>query len=495
MANQSPSPSNASPTNITDLDVDSLARCADYLSLQDISNMAMASRFLKKVAYSDSIWLRFFRERWPQEILPKSSHIPGVREAYLARRTALLQFKFVDPLVADFYAEPKYFDHILLDKNDLIFTQGSLIQTMNIDSFLSGSGSVVRLNDHKARITCMRLFPLNETSLFRGETQREENILVTSSCDHSIRLWWKGASQRCFRGHNGAVTTMSDKLLGDGIDKILASGGEDGTVRLWSLGSSGKRGQQALRATLYGHVKPIALMSVAGHKSSLLATISKDSKVRVWDVTTSSAVRSSCCVGMTSVPGTPVSMKCHEALLYVAAGSSVAIIDLRTMQKVNNAPKYSQKLYSFAVMPSKSLFCTGGVGKAMLWDVRRDTHPVAELDGHAGSVTLLHMDQYKIVTGGPSDIYVNAWEADTGGKTNSLMCCPYEDARTVPGCSAISVDGYRIVTAANDVEGILLFRDFSNATSPVLQSDNEPTSKFWGQQSFSGSENSDEEKD
>lgn len=35
------------------------------------------------------------------------------------------------------------------------------------------------------------MFPLNETSLYRSETQKEENALVTSSADHSIRLWWK----------------------------------------------------------------------------------------------------------------------------------------------------------------------------------------------------------------------------------------------------------------------------------------------------------------
>lgn len=53
--------------------------------------------------------------------------------------------------------------------------------------------------------------------------------------------------------------------MGDGSGKVFASGGEDGAVRLWSLSSTGKRGQQALRATLYGHTKPVKLMSVAGY--------------------------------------------------------------------------------------------------------------------------------------------------------------------------------------------------------------------------------------
>lgn len=53
--------------------------------------------------------------------------------------------------------------------------------------------------------------------------------------------------------------------MGEGSGKVFASGGDDGTVRLWSLNLNGKRGQHALRATLYGHGKPLVLMSVAGY--------------------------------------------------------------------------------------------------------------------------------------------------------------------------------------------------------------------------------------
>ena len=75
-------------------------------------------------------------------------------------------------------------------------------------------------------------------------------------------------------------------------------------------------------------------MTVTGHKTSLRVTISKDSKVRVWNTTTSSTVHSLCCVGMTSVLDAPMDMRCYESLFFVAAGSSVSTIDLRTMQRV-----------------------------------------------------------------------------------------------------------------------------------------------------------------
>lgn len=85
--------------------------------------------------------------------------------------------------------------------------------------------------------------------------------------------------------------------------------------------------------------------------------------MRVWDTATSSAVRLSCCVGTTSVAGAPVKMKCHESMVYVATGSSVIAIDLRTMQKVLIAAVCQPNLYSFEIMPSKSLICTGGNGR------------------------------------------------------------------------------------------------------------------------------------
>lgn len=123
---RSPSPP---ATTIADLNVDSLAQCASYLSLQDLSNVAMTCNYLKKVAYSDSIWQRFYRERWPKQPPSSASQTPGVREAYLSMVKDSLQFKFADPIVVDFYtaANSNRFDHILLDKNDIIFSQVYMI--------------------------------------------------------------------------------------------------------------------------------------------------------------------------------------------------------------------------------------------------------------------------------------------------------------------------------------------------------------------------------
>lgn len=81
-------------------------------------------------------------------------------------------------------------------------------------------------------------------------------------------------------------------------------------------------------------------------------------QVMVWDTSTSSSVRSSCCVGKSTVPGAPKALKCHESLIYVAAGSSVVAIDIRTMRQVFKV-NHQEELHSFQMLPEKSLICTG----------------------------------------------------------------------------------------------------------------------------------------
>ncbi|XP_073065116.1 uncharacterized protein [Primulina eburnea] len=440
-----------------------------------------------------AVGTKFSLEEWPYIISPHTLLLSSVREAYISRHNSLRQFKFHDPLVTDVPVNGKRPQYILFDKDDIIFSQGPQIRIFGAKKILVTRGN------HNARITCMRLFPVNQTSLYQNESESGDNILITSSSDHFIRLWWKGRC-RCFKGHTGPVSTLSDKFLGNDTGKIFASGGEDCTVRLWSINSTGKRGQHALMATLYGHEKDVSLMSVAGYKTSLLVSLSKkNGKVRVWDTTTASSSRATCCVGMTSVPDAPVGLKCHESLLYIASSSSVIAIDLRTMRRVLTIVQQAD-IHSFEAIPSKSILCTGGTGRGILWDTRRvsDTpkfEPVVELDGHVGPVKHLHMDAYKVVTGGPDDPNVNIWDIGIGTQTNSLSCSLLDDLSRSIGCLAMAVDGCRIVTASgNDELSILRYWDFSSATRRVssnLREESSVGSKFWNPQSFSDSEDLD----
>ncbi|KAK9107738.1 hypothetical protein Syun_023749 [Stephania yunnanensis] len=368
-------PKSPSSKSVYDLEFDVLTHCVNHLSLSDLSNFARTCKFFKSIAYSDSVWRPLFRNQWPKLESSSISRASSARNAYLDRHAAVQQFKLEEDVIEKYWSFQGSGDSrcLLLDKDEIFLTSGSMIVKINYLS--DGSHPLVYMRDHNAKITCMRLFPASKTSLFRNEAGHEDNFLVTSSCDHSIRLWWKGHCCRNFKGHNVPVTTLSDKLLGEGsssTDNLIASGGEDGTVRLWSLRSNSKRGQRALRATLKGHGRAIKTLSVSGYKTSLLVSISRDAKIKVWDTAASSSACSSRCVGDASVNGPPLGIKCFESLCYVATGTAITAIDLRTMEKVFSAAAACQsQFYSFDVLPSKSLVCTGGRDKAMLWDVRR----------------------------------------------------------------------------------------------------------------------------
>lgn len=141
----------------------------------------------------------------------------------------------------------------------------------------------------------------------------------------------------------------------------------------------------------------------------------------------------------------------------------------------------------------------------MLWDVRRcsDTpkvNPVSELDGQIGPITHLHMDHYKIVSGGPEDCYVHVWDSDTGKRTNSLVNSCMDGPSSTPGCCAMAVKGCQIVTSSLSEEfGVIHYRDFNHSTCSLSSAEDDsadedtttPGSKFWRSQSCSDSEESD----
>ncbi|XBI25494.1 hypothetical protein VPH35_050422 [Triticum aestivum] len=468
---------------LVDLNGDALAHCARHLGARDVASLAMACRPLRAAAYCDAVWYHLYRGQWPFQQVSREAL--GIRELYIRRHTEVHQMKFDDPLSSIYYLDPTELtpSHLMLDRNGVWFSQGPVVKRLRLGLDME---LVETYRTHSARITCMRLFPLIDTPLHRSDAHRNEKALVTSSTDRTVRLCWKGQS-RCYKGHSGPVTALADKLLDDGECKILATGGEDCTIRLWSMNTRAKK--HPLISTLHGHEKTLSHLSVAWHKSSLLVSSSKDTKVKVWDTMAPPSSVSSSCVGGAHLnsSGPPIAIKCYESLCYIAAGSEVTAIDLRTMKKASVLELRNQRILSCEMLPSEWLICTGIKDKALLWDIRKSQelkHTVAELHSD-GPVTLLHLDPYKVVMGAPWDGQVHVWETRTGHLVNRLSCDEPVKSGGRSTVSAMAVDGCRIVTAgSSSTRGSLLhYQDFLRSSVPVALPGKE-VSKFWGSQEY-----------
>lgn len=118
---------------------------------------------------------------------------------------------------------------------------------------------------------------------------------------------------------------------------------------------------------------------------------------------------------------------------------------------------------------------------------------VAELE-HGSLVSMLHMDSYKVVTGGPLDYHANIWETDTGLLANQLDCHFPGETQNYDGISAMGVYGSCIVTSGCYEEpAVLYFRDFSNCSVSLSSPDEDRSLKFWEPRNSSDSEDSDSE--
>ena len=111
-------------------------------------------------------------------------------------------------------------------------------------------------------------------------------LLASGGDDGTVRIWdpATGEQRAVLEGHQGGVSAVCPVTVAG--QALLASGGDDGTVRIWDPAT----GQQ--RAVLEGHqdwVNAVCPVTVAGQ--ALLASGGDDGTVRIWDPATGAAAR------------------------------------------------------------------------------------------------------------------------------------------------------------------------------------------------------------
>ncbi len=110
-------------------------------------------------------------------------------------------------------------------------------------------------------------------------------LLATAGNDGTVRIWDPVSGEETtdpLTGHEGAVFSVA-AFEGRGGQTLLASGGEDGTVRIWNPDT----GRQTM-APLSGHEEPVLAVGTLVEAAedgarTLLVTVGADNSVRLWD--------------------------------------------------------------------------------------------------------------------------------------------------------------------------------------------------------------------
>src|SRR5262249_6947368 len=132
-----------------------------------------------------------------------------------------------------------------------------------------------RLNEkQEPRHTFHARVPGNVSVSFSPDGRR----LATGGKENTVKIWdvESGRELLTLRGHNGEVYTLAFSPDDDG--RWIASAGEDNTVRIWDS-HTGK-----VVRTFRGHTGIVSSVSFSPD-GKLLVSGSRDSTVKVWDLT------------------------------------------------------------------------------------------------------------------------------------------------------------------------------------------------------------------
>jgi WD40 repeat protein len=293
--------------------------------------------------------------------------------------------------------------------------------------------------------------------------------LASGSEDGTIRLWdaATGAETACLKGHTGWVTALC--LLADGR---LASGSTDRTIRLWDVATG------AETARLEGHsVVVTALCLLADGR---LASGSDNGTIRLWDVAT--GAETARLEGHTG----PVYTLCLLADRRLASGSwdrTIRLWDVATGGETARLDGHDGWVTALCLLADGRLASGSDNGTIRLWDAATGAE-TARLEGHSDSVTALCFLADGRLASGSSDTTIRLWDVSTGaetarleGHTNSVVAlCQLADGWLASGSWDNTV---RLWDAATGAETARLEGHSDSVTALCFLADGRLASGSW----------------
>jgi hypothetical protein len=249
------------------------------------------------------------------------------------------------------------------------------------------------------------MLPAGPSTVFAVAFSRSGKLLATGGADGTVRLWDLHAGQQLgqpLRGHSGNVRGVAVNATGDRV----VSGGADGTLRVWDV-TNGIAIVDVPNAHGGKEVSSVAF-NAAGDR---IVTGGDDGMVRLWDARTGSPV------------GVPL----------IAPGL---------------ATSHDGAVTSVAFSPDGSRIVSGSIDTTeRVWDVATGSQVGAQMTAHQGTVTdvAFSPDGQRILTGSV-DRTVRLWNTASGKPFGQPLFGHQEWVLSV----AFSPDGRTVASSSGD---------------------------------------------
>ncbi|XP_061878666.1 katanin p80 WD40 repeat-containing subunit B1-like [Entelurus aequoreus] len=221
-----------------------------------------------------------------------------------------------------------------------------------------------------------------------------------------------------FEAHSSRVSCVS---LGKNSGRLLASGGEDCRVNIWSVSKAN------CIMSLSGHKKPVECLHF-NPPEELLATGSQSGSIRVWDLEAAKILRT-----LAGHKSNITSLGFHPVGYFLASSSTDTNIKLWDMRRNGHLYSYkghTQAVRSLAFSPDGKWLASAGDDRTIkLWDLMQ-AKTISEFNAHDAAVTAIqfHPNEY-LLASGSADRSVKLWDlekfsmvASLKGDTSPVRC-------------------------------------------------------------------------